>query len=189
MLNKKKISYLVVTAMITGCSGTINPLKTNDKISGYPKNYAHKPETFLTGRDITALDKEYGQFKTNSLSSDYLAKKLKKWQSTANTFLMARELEFARLTHPALYCAVRDNGANAALKTYISSNGPTLGNNNIPLAIFLSTGCGARAIPEGFQVNTYTTSSQQNTSVAMDSDGDFVVTWASIGSSGSDTIL
>jgi Secretion system C-terminal sorting domain len=32
-----------------------------------------------------------------------------------------------------------------------------------------------------FQVNTYTTSSQVNTSVAMDRDGDFVVTWRSTG--------
>jgi hypothetical protein len=33
-----------------------------------------------------------------------------------------------------------------------------------------------------FQVNTYTTSNQTNPSIAMDSDGDFVVTWSSGGS-------
>jgi hypothetical protein len=38
-----------------------------------------------------------------------------------------------------------------------------------------------------FQVNTYTTGSQQASDVAMDADGDFVVTWQSIGSAGSDT--
>jgi hypothetical protein len=38
-----------------------------------------------------------------------------------------------------------------------------------------------------FQVNTYTTSFQSSQSVALDSDGDFVVVWSSDGSSGSDT--
>jgi hypothetical protein len=36
-----------------------------------------------------------------------------------------------------------------------------------------------------FRVNTYTTSSQQSPSVAMDSDGDFVVSWQSNGQDGS----
>ncbi|HZF57487.1 MAG TPA: hypothetical protein VEZ19_03325, partial [Rubrobacter sp.] len=46
----------------------------------------------------------------------------------------------------------------------------------------------AQAAPAGgeFQVNTYTTSNQENPSVAMDSDGDFVVTWTSNGQDGSD---
>jgi hypothetical protein len=38
-----------------------------------------------------------------------------------------------------------------------------------------------------FQVNTYTTLRQSQPSVAMNADGDFVVTWRSGGSSGSDT--
>jgi len=33
-----------------------------------------------------------------------------------------------------------------------------------------------------FKVNTYTTSEQENPSVAMDSDGDFVITWDGVGS-------
>jgi hypothetical protein len=37
-----------------------------------------------------------------------------------------------------------------------------------------------------FQVNTYTTSGQRYPAVAGDADGDFVVVWASIGSSGTD---
>ena len=37
-----------------------------------------------------------------------------------------------------------------------------------------------------FQVNTYTTGYQFNSSVAMDSDGDFVVTWVGDGQDGSD---
>ena len=38
-----------------------------------------------------------------------------------------------------------------------------------------------------FQVNTYTTGGQFGTAVAMDADGDFVVTWQSWGSSETDT--
>jgi hypothetical protein len=50
-------------------------------------------------------------------------------------------------------------------------------------------GLSAPAGPNGdqFQVNSYTTSNQNRAAVAMDSDGDFVVVWASAGSSGSDT--
>jgi hypothetical protein len=40
-----------------------------------------------------------------------------------------------------------------------------------------------------FQVNTYTTGSQASSSVASEADGDFVVTWRSEGSFGSDTLL
>jgi hypothetical protein len=45
------------------------------------------------------------------------------------------------------------------------------------------------ATPSGseFQVNTYTTNDQRFPLVAMDADGDFVVIWASSGSSGTDT--
>ncbi len=38
---------------------------------------------------------------------------------------------------------------------------------------------------EEFRVNTYTTGSQTNTAIAMDDDGDFVVTWTSYGQDGS----
>jgi hypothetical protein len=44
-------------------------------------------------------------------------------------------------------------------------------------------------VPQGsqFQVNSYTTMNQFGAAVALDGDGDFVVTWASDGSSGGDT--
>jgi hypothetical protein len=45
----------------------------------------------------------------------------------------------------------------------------------------------AAPIGPEFQVNTYTTNAQTNPSVAADADGDFVVVWASDGSSGGDT--
>lgn len=45
------------------------------------------------------------------------------------------------------------------------------------------------AIGTQFQVNTYTTSIQTNSSVGIDADGNFVVAWNSLGSSGTDTSL
>jgi len=47
----------------------------------------------------------------------------------------------------------------------------------------------AAGTPQGsqFQVNTYTTGTQNDPSVAMDADGDFVVVWESDGSGGTDT--
>ena len=49
--------------------------------------------------------------------------------------------------------------------------------------------CDSAGTPQGnqFQINSYTTNNQRNPSVAMDADGDFVVTWLSDGSSGTDT--
>ena len=46
---------------------------------------------------------------------------------------------------------------------------------------------GGSAIGSQFQVNSYTTGSQQQVSVSVDVDGDFVVVWESFGSAGSDT--
>lgn len=44
-----------------------------------------------------------------------------------------------------------------------------------------------RAATDDTQVNTYTTSNQRNPSVAMNINGDFVVTWESYGQSGGTT--
>ena len=43
---------------------------------------------------------------------------------------------------------------------------------------------GATPLGSEFQVNTYTTNSQNNPSVAVDADGDFVVVWESDESAG-----
>jgi hypothetical protein len=46
---------------------------------------------------------------------------------------------------------------------------------------------GGNALGSQFQVNSYTTGSQSDSSVAADPAGDFVVVWQSLGSSGGDT--
>jgi len=79
--------------------------------------------------------------------------------------------------------AVASSGAFVVAWTSIGSNGPD-DDNSI---------CGQRYASGGselgaeFQINTYTTSSQESPSVATDGSGKFVVVWGSYGSSGSDT--
>ena len=53
--------------------------------------------------------------------------------------------------------------------------------------LVLDSRSAAAALGGEFQVNTYTTSQQSNPAVARDADGDFVVVWGSMGSSGTDT--
>jgi hypothetical protein len=43
------------------------------------------------------------------------------------------------------------------------------------------------AVGSQFQVNSYTTGSQESPSVAVDANGDFIVVWTSVGSPGTDT--
>ena len=47
--------------------------------------------------------------------------------------------------------------------------------------------CPRNADGDDIQVNTYTTNSQLSPSVSLDTDGDFVVVWASNGSDGTDS--
>ena len=57
----------------------------------------------------------------------------------------------------------------------------------LSLGLMAPRPAGARVPWQGeFQVNTYTTSAQNDAHVATDADGDFVVVWTSIGSSGTD---
>ena len=59
------------------------------------------------------------------------------------------------------------------------------------LSVIGATAWSQTPVPEGaeFQVNTFTTSAQQQPSVAVDAGGGFVVVWNSNGSSGTDTSL
>ena len=48
---------------------------------------------------------------------------------------------------------------------------------------------GGSAVGAQFQINSYTTSIQTGASIGVDGDGDFVVTWTSDGSFGTDTAI
>ena len=63
------------------------------------------------------------------------------------------------------------------------SYGSSTTKNDIEAQLFLASGT---AEGSQFQVNTYTAGNQANPSVAMDSAGDFVITWQSYGQDGND---
>ncbi len=66
----------------------------------------------------------------------------------------------------------------------IGSGGGDSADSSVQGQRYLATGAPDSA---QFQVNSYTTASQQGAAIASDASGDFVVVWHSIGSSGSDT--
>ena len=57
---------------------------------------------------------------------------------------------------------------------------------SLPLAGTLQAQ-GPRPVGEQFQINSYTTDNQRGSEIALDSLGNFVVVWESLGSSGTDT--
>ena len=75
------------------------------------------------------------------------------------------------------------DGAFVVVWTSDGSDGTDSSSDSIRARLYGSDGA-----PQGgeFQVNTYTTGSQNNPSVAMESDGSFVVVWSSSGSYGTD---
>jgi tripartite motif-containing protein 71 len=82
MSKKNAISLLLITAVITACSGNINPVITDRKV-------------------INGLEQEYS-FKTKALSASYLKRKIEKWLdiehngATLNGAMLVKDLEFAR---------------------------------------------------------------------------------------------
>ena len=103
------------------------------------------------------------------------------------------------LTHPVAFAQPTPSGVEFRINTYttdtqrfpsvaMDSDGDfvvtwqTLGQDGSGYGIY-GQRYGAMGVAQGgeFQVNTYTTGNQLNSSVVMDSDGDFVVTWQSYG--------
>jgi len=80
--------------------------------------------------------------------------------------------------------AVEVNGNFAVVWQSAGSNGSDSYSNSVQGQRYDAAG---NALGDQFQVNTYTTAWQQLPSVAEHPDGDFVVVWESMGSSGSDT--
>lgn len=143
MKSTKSLPILLITAIITACSSNLNPVI--DKTGNSTVNFSKSEKSFLSKAEYSKLDKEYGQFKTESFSKAYLEKKLNKWKAmgTQGDTGLAREIEFARLKHPALYCTTIDDTGNGALKTYINGNTAVLVDQALhaSLSTFLTAGC------------------------------------------------
>jgi hypothetical protein len=80
--------------------------------------------------------------------------------------------------------AIAPNGSFVVVWESTSSSGSDTSGKSIQARLFDATGAPLGA---EFQVNTYTTSAQDDPDVAIDFDRDFVVTWESDGSPGTDS--
>jgi hypothetical protein len=138
---------ILITFIIGSCSNNTNQLKFNTSIN---------QKTFLNGEELNQLDKEFGQFKIKSLSKNYLKKKLIKWKNLgiSGEKQLVKEIEFARIKNPALFCAVMKE--NNDIRNYINSSDS---NNLIEIynrkniqpsfATFLDSGCVPDLITSG----------------------------------------
>jgi hypothetical protein len=141
--------------------------------------------TRITQRDnFVELDKEY-IFTSKTLTQSYLKRKLEKWLDSGNMTpnpdgdKLLKELIYARYKHTDTFCAIvsEDPGILSSINEVqtIKDRKET----DAPFRDFLDN-----CIITEFQVNTYTTGSQIYPSVAMDHNGDYVITWASSGQDG-----
>jgi hypothetical protein len=122
-----KLSLILVTTLITGCTNFIAPVDT-----------IHKAPA--KSEDFTTLDREYLQFKTKSLTDSYIERKMRVFLTEpVRAVNVVKEIAYARVKHPVefrnmvlahqeLYEAliilpeVEDRrGADALFDQYISS--------------------------------------------------------------------
>ena len=100
-MNKKILLSLL---LITGCSTTVGNF--ND----------HKSSDILSVQEINILDKEHS-FSTKALTKNYLKDKLTNLLNKGN--LLVREISYARLKHPELFCTIMSENSN--LQTSINN--------------------------------------------------------------------
>ncbi|MFN8578624.1 MAG: hypothetical protein U0354_17490 [Candidatus Sericytochromatia bacterium] len=193
--NKAKRGLLVVLGLIiTSCSTSINSIqkikssnslnsdsKTTNEMRVSDKNV----RTFLTNEEFESLKKEYSGFKTLALSYEYLYRKVQKLLTyTDNGLYLTREIEFARVIHPSLllqiYCDHPELYSASIIKPKVIERKT---NDSIFNDYLVQLSCGANSGGGGSSGNEIQVSSSTNThfnsKVAIDNDGDFVITWMS----------
>jgi hypothetical protein len=162
---KTKIKSALLTSIalaVVACTGTIPDIST----PGYRESF---PE----------LDKEY-TFSSKDLARSYLERKLLTWLGPPEKGpQLVKEIAFARFKYESLF---RDLMlGNQDLLARINAVQEVKDRRNIDpaFASFLDSCIPASppAFIGEFQVNTYTDGDQVYSSVAIDSDGDFVVAW------------
>jgi hypothetical protein len=150
-----------------------------------PNNVRTGSGTFPATENFQDLDREY-KFATKELTQSYLKRKIEKWLDTANAGAnpdgpkLLKEIAYAKNKFGQLFCSLMEEntGMLAALNAVSEiSDRKTI---DASFKVFID-GCVSAPPDQGneFQVNTYTTLIQINPSVAIDNDGDFVITWAS----------
>jgi hypothetical protein len=182
-INKISLSFLLVSAIITACTTNVNT------VSDYKAKISNSQNTFLSEKEISDLDKEYA-FSTKDLTESYLMRKLDKWLglpcdvsedncNNINGPKLVKEIDYAMYKHPELFCSIMKK--NTSMYNTINEDIPeVISRKEIdpPFKEFLE-GCIPPPLTGEFRVNTFTTGFQSRPSMAMDSSGDFVVTWTS----------
>jgi hypothetical protein len=130
------------------------------------------------------LDKEY-VFKTKELTEAYLKRKLDTWLDTGsespspNGPKLVKEIAYARFKHPDLFCEIMQENEN--MPGIINSISEVSQRREIdaPFSDFIDSCSVAPLIFGEFKVNTFTENDQRYPDIAMDSSGDYVITWQS----------
>jgi hypothetical protein len=126
------------------------------------------------------LDKEY-PFSSKELTYSYLKRKIDSWLTDpVNGPGLVKEIAYARLKHPELFCSIlmEDNHNRLDLVNQVQAVQERKSIDQ-PFSNFLE-GCPSGATQQNeFRINTTTNNSQAFPAVAMDDDGDFVAVWVS----------
>jgi hypothetical protein len=167
-LKKVKLAFtLSVTIALISCNNNV-PINSNVAVR----------------ENFQDLDKEY-IFQTEALTKSYFKRKILKWLTEpVNGPALLKELVYAKYKHSALYCDILADDPEIHNLINVVDLVNARKSMDSTFASFID-GCGVSGSINEFQVNTYTTSQQQNSSVAMDNNGDFVIAWMSRGQDGS----
>jgi hypothetical protein len=122
-------------------------------------------------------------FSTEELNDGYIIKKLNAWLTEpVNGQRLLKELAYGKYKYRQQLCSLLSGDAD--LRSRIAEV-PEIEDRKTIDTAFLEfiDGCVPGPVPD-FRVNSFTALEQNNPAVAMDADGDFVVTWMSIGQDG-----
>jgi hypothetical protein len=172
-MTKRKLKSALLTSIALAIVACTNSVPNNTQISNQ--------------ENFQDLNKEY-TFKTKELTQSYLKRKLNKWLDVSGTPpspdgpKLVKEIAYAGHKYRDLFCAIvaEDNSIlddiNAVQAVQERKD------VDIPFSDFLKSCIDLPPAFTGeFRVNTYTSNSQGSASVAMDSNGDFVITWTDYG--------
>jgi hypothetical protein len=144
-----------------------------------PQNPVRPPNVKIND-DFSPLENEY-RFKTEALTKSYLQRKLNFWLTEpVQEENLVKEIAYAGYKHREIFCSIMEEDQ---IMYGIINNITAVSTRKTYDPNFKSFLEGCIEVPPPiigeFRVNTYTTNDQSQSYVAMDADGDFVITWFS----------
>jgi hypothetical protein len=166
MVDKKIKSTLIISVVLAigACAGPLPGNNPEGRFKAVPAI-----------ENFNELENEY-DFSSKALTESYLERKLLAWLGPPiKGAQLVKEIAFAIFKYPDLFRDLMVNNQNDLLNRINAvTEVQTRRNVDPAFAAFLDS-----CFPPEFQVNTYTSMYQLFPTVAMDADGDFVVTWSS----------